>query len=213
MTRTTQSAITALANSAARHAPGDIDGDGKSDLLLDNIALGQTAYWRMDGQTPVAYSHAFSKPEGYAQVASGDFNGDGKFDIVWARASDRSLLMWVGDGSGFRRARSPRTAGACARTVLVDVAQRFLRQDAGIADQHIDARLAQAPGQPCEGGAVGYINARLDACTGGRECVAGLTAGGDHIIAARCLASARPIPRLAPVMRIVDMVFSGSTME
>ncbi|MDQ3524047.1 MAG: VCBS repeat-containing protein, partial [Chloroflexota bacterium] len=98
---TTQRATTAGAHSTTRRTPGDIDGDGKSDLLFDNIALGQTAYWRMDGTTPVAYSPAFTKPEGHAQAASGDFNGDGKLDIVWARASDRTLLLWLGGQDGF----------------------------------------------------------------------------------------------------------------
>lgn len=97
--RTTQSATTALVNPGARRAPGDIDGDGKSDLLLDRGDL--TAYWIMDGAIPVRYSPAFMDAAGYAKVATGDLNGDGKLDIVWARSSDRSLLLWQGDGNGF----------------------------------------------------------------------------------------------------------------
>lgn len=104
-TRMTFPAASAAMNIApaitSRRVPGDIDGDGRSDLLLDNASLGQTAFWRMDGTRPVAYSPPFTKPDGYAQVASGDFNGDGRLDIVWARSSDRSLLMWIGDGIGF----------------------------------------------------------------------------------------------------------------
>ena len=47
------------------------------------------------------YSAAFTEPAGYSRVATGDFNGDGKLDLVWARSSDRSVLMWLGDGTGF----------------------------------------------------------------------------------------------------------------
>lgn len=79
----------------------DVDGDGRSDLLLRNATAGLTAYWIMNGATPIRYSAAFSQPAGYGPVATGDFNGDGRVDMVWARASDRTLLMWLGDGVGF----------------------------------------------------------------------------------------------------------------
>ncbi len=90
-----------MAANAVAYVPGDIDGDRKSDLLLDNTSLALSAYWLMDGGTVRSYSPAFIKPDGYTQAASGDFNGDGKLDIVWTRTFDRSLLMWVGDGNGF----------------------------------------------------------------------------------------------------------------
>ena len=80
---------------------GDIDGDGKDDLLMANEALGAIAYWIMRENSPVRYSPVFSRPSGYVQSANGDFNGDGKVDIVWTRPSDRSVIMWRGDGNGF----------------------------------------------------------------------------------------------------------------
>ena len=80
---------------------GDVDGDGRSDLLLQNAGFGLTAYWVMNGATPVRYSPGLTQPAGYARAATGDFNGDGKLDIVWARSSDRNLLLWQGDGNGF----------------------------------------------------------------------------------------------------------------
>ncbi|MDQ3057171.1 MAG: VCBS repeat-containing protein, partial [Pseudomonadota bacterium] len=82
-------------------ARGDVDGDGRSDLLLQNAGVGQSAYWIMNGAVPVRYSSAFTQPAGYARVATGDFNGDSRLDIVWARSSDRQLLLWQGDGTGF----------------------------------------------------------------------------------------------------------------
>ncbi len=111
---TTQRAITAAAHSAARHAPGDIDGDGRSDLLLENRAFNFAAYWIMEGATPTRYSPAFTPPIDQIQVARGDFNGDGKLDLVWARTRPfigpvrppgspppTKLVMWLGDGNGF----------------------------------------------------------------------------------------------------------------
>ncbi|MDQ3524105.1 MAG: VCBS repeat-containing protein, partial [Chloroflexota bacterium] len=98
---TAQQASTAAADPLPRRARGDIDGDGRSDLLLENGDFDLTAYWRMSDATPIGYSPAFAKPEGHARVATGDLNGDGKLDIVWARASDRTLLLWLGGQDGF----------------------------------------------------------------------------------------------------------------
>ena len=81
---------------------GDIDGDEGSDLILEN-AVG-IAYWIMHDAMPVRYSPGFLKPSGYRRVAMDDYNGDGKLDIVWARESDRSRLLWQGDGEGFVQA-------------------------------------------------------------------------------------------------------------
>jgi hypothetical protein len=86
---------------------GDVDGDGRSDLLLTHPSDRFFAYWIMDGATPVRYSPAFRLPgeaslaRRYGPVAVGDYNGDGKLDIVLSRERDRSLVMWVGDGNGF----------------------------------------------------------------------------------------------------------------
>lgn len=85
----------------ARH---DVDGDGKSDLLLQNLSQGHIAYWTMNGATPTRYSTAFVRPAGYVQSVVGDFNGDRRLDILWERSSDRSLLGWFGDGNGFIQA-------------------------------------------------------------------------------------------------------------
>jgi hypothetical protein len=80
---------------------GDVDGDGRHDLLLDNEEMAATAFWIIDGGRVLRYSSAFARPSGYAVAARGDLNRDGRLDLVWARTSDRSLLLWQGDGSGF----------------------------------------------------------------------------------------------------------------
>jgi hypothetical protein len=55
----------------------------------------------MNGAVPTRYSAVFAQPAGHVRAATGDYNGDGKLDLVWVRASDRSVLMWLGDGTGF----------------------------------------------------------------------------------------------------------------
>lgn len=80
---------------------GDIDGDGKGDLLLTNDFDGFFAYWVMNGASIVRKSIGFTRPLGARLVAFGDYHGDGKLDLVWWRGFDRVLLQWRGDGFGF----------------------------------------------------------------------------------------------------------------
>ena len=86
---------------------GDIDADGRSDILLVNPGSRFFAYWTMDGATPVRYSQVFRLPGGaelpsrFGPVTVGDYNGDGRLDLVLSRQRDRSLVMWLGDGASF----------------------------------------------------------------------------------------------------------------
>ena len=80
---------------------GDINGDGRDDLLLANDYDGFFADWTMDGADIVRKSVAFARPFGARLVAFGDYHGDGRLDLVWWRAADRLLLLWQGDGTGF----------------------------------------------------------------------------------------------------------------
>ncbi|MCI4567638.1 FG-GAP-like repeat-containing protein [Lysobacter sp. CFH 32150] len=77
---------------------GDIDGDGKFDLLWRDQANTRFVYWIMDGKTLVR-SWAGSIGPTWRLAASGDFNGDGKLDLVWA--SSASLVLWTGTGTSF----------------------------------------------------------------------------------------------------------------
>lgn len=83
---------------------GDINGDGKDDLLLTNDFDGFFAYWVMDSASIVRKSIGFARPFGARLVAFGDYHGDGKLDLVWWRGFDRVLLQWRGDGFGFTQA-------------------------------------------------------------------------------------------------------------
>jgi hypothetical protein len=80
---------------------GDVDGDGKSDLLFVYKA-GSTArfgYWIQDGASRQrTWSTSFNA--NYRIASTGDFNGDGLLDVTWT-SSARDIRMWTGTGTGF----------------------------------------------------------------------------------------------------------------
>ncbi len=102
-------------------AAGDVDGDGRSDLLLgeqtvlprseanaaltENPAMAGFAYWVMERGVVKRYSVGFRvDPRTPRLAARGDFDGDGRLDLVWSSASgssEREMKQWRGDGNGF----------------------------------------------------------------------------------------------------------------
>ena len=89
---------------AAQTALGrsDLNGDGLSDLILQNTNTNQIGYWFMNGATiqntapvsPVPFS-------GYKIVGSADFNGDGKPDLVFQNTSTGAIVIWYMDGTNY----------------------------------------------------------------------------------------------------------------
>lgn len=81
-------------------ATGDIDADGKADLVhFDGRSV---VYWIMNGTTVIRKSGFIEAPARHSLMTTGDFDGDGRLDIVWQANDTRALLMWVGDGTGFK---------------------------------------------------------------------------------------------------------------
>jgi hypothetical protein len=75
----------------------DLNGDGKSDLLLRNTSNGQIDGVIMNGYTATA-SAAFMAPgSGWTATHAADLNGDGKADILWRHADGR-VAAWLMDG-------------------------------------------------------------------------------------------------------------------
>jgi hypothetical protein len=78
---------------------GDLDGDGRADLLMHNRGLERIDWWLMNGVTPRTYATA-SIPMAYRVVATGDFNGDGRTDLLWRDDARTSVWIWQAEADG-----------------------------------------------------------------------------------------------------------------
>ena len=90
-------------------ATGDFNGDGKSDILLQNTAAGHGEYyvWELDGtKAPVdsgvvGWTPPIDANNNWVFAATGDFNGDGKSDILLhnTAAGHGEYYVWELDGT------------------------------------------------------------------------------------------------------------------
>ncbi len=75
----------------------DLNGDGKSDLLVQS-PLGTTIAWLMEGTAIASATSISASDPSWTITHIADFNGDGKADLLW-RNTNGSVALWLVNGS------------------------------------------------------------------------------------------------------------------
>ena len=93
----TPAEILGLATPARVH--GDLDGDGKADLVWRNTQTGDVVGWLMNGlslkQAATIYSGVSLD---WQIVGVADLDGDGKADLVWRNTQTGDVVGWLMNG-------------------------------------------------------------------------------------------------------------------
>ena len=86
---------------AETKAGRDFNGDGKSDILLQNANNGSCYIWELNGLSQFVASGFVGWTPGKDWVAkdTGDFNDDGKSDILLQNANDGTCYIWELNGT------------------------------------------------------------------------------------------------------------------
>jgi probable HAF family extracellular repeat protein len=83
--------VISTASAVVRGVPGDLSGEGRVDLVLQN-ADGRVAAWLMDGTTTTASANLIGAGTGWMVTRVADVNGDGKSDILFTHADGRAYV-------------------------------------------------------------------------------------------------------------------------
>jgi len=85
-------------------AAGDLDGDGKADLVWFNSATGDVAVWLMDGSAIRVPGLVGTVNDLNWQIEGiGDFDGDGKADLIWRKTNSGDVAVWLMDGVSLKQ--------------------------------------------------------------------------------------------------------------
>ncbi|WP_158884735.1 protease pro-enzyme activation domain-containing protein [Rhodanobacter sp. L36] len=94
-----KSKVAGRAKNFTLYGAGDIDGDGKTDLIWTNPQTHQMMWWLMNGTQVVAQqTRSFGPNESMAGIA--DYDGDGRADILWLNTNG-TVTEWLSTGTDF----------------------------------------------------------------------------------------------------------------
>ena len=78
---------------------GDLDFDGKADIVWRNLSTGRVDYWQMNGATITMPSLIAGVGDlNWQIIGNGDYTGDSKADILWRNTVSGRVDMWQMNG-------------------------------------------------------------------------------------------------------------------
>ena len=91
---------TVAEDAVAGGKPGDINHDGKSDLVWRNYSTGENAAWMMNstGVPSSAVSYPGLTDLNWHMAGVADFNADGNLDLVWRNTATGQNAIWYLSG-------------------------------------------------------------------------------------------------------------------
>ncbi len=93
-------------------AVGDVNGDGRADLVWRDSADGHLLVWSMSTSGTLAGTQDYGNvPASFELYGIGDFNGDGIGDLLWFEPADGVVAIWMMAGDGSFTASFPGAVG------------------------------------------------------------------------------------------------------
>lgn len=95
-------------------AVGDLNGDGRADLVFQNSVTGGLAVWLMNGAVVIGTApitdgvgNQLIMPDpNWVIAGAGDLNRDGRADLIWQNQVTGGLGAWIMNGSGVQMMHS-----------------------------------------------------------------------------------------------------------
>ena len=79
---------------------GDLDGDGRADLIWRDPTAGSVEVWLGNGvAVPTTMGVIGSVPPAWVIKGVGDVDGDGRADLVWREVTTGEVAVWLGNGA------------------------------------------------------------------------------------------------------------------
>jgi FG-GAP-like repeat len=86
---------------------GDLDGDGRDDIVWRNKLDGSVYVWLMNGGTIIGQATAGTVGLEWVITDVKDMNGDGRADIIFRRTSDGTVFIWFMNGTTLASSGGP----------------------------------------------------------------------------------------------------------